>query len=166
MNAACSPRGGDPDFGEISAFGDLLRLLPEADYVVLVAPLTEQTRGMLGAAELAAMPASARLINVGRGGLVDEAALEAALRAGTLAGPHSTCSSGSRCRRPHRCGICPASSSPRTCRPTPSARGSAAAPQPGCRSASRSSERHADAQVPAAAKAYQDATHWKIRLTG
>ena len=79
-------RGGDPDFGDISASADMLRLLPEADWVVLVAPLTEQTRRMLGAAELAAMPASARLINVGRGWLVDEDALEAALRAGTPAG--------------------------------------------------------------------------------
>ena len=39
-------------------------------------------------------------------------------------GPRSTCSSGSRCRRPHRCGICQASSCPRTWRPTPSAGGS------------------------------------------
>jgi phosphoglycerate dehydrogenase-like enzyme len=81
-----SARGGDPDFGDVSASTDLLRLLPEADYVVLVAPLTEQTRGLVGARELAALRPTARLINVGRGGLVDEAALKAALRAGALAG--------------------------------------------------------------------------------
>ncbi len=79
-------RGGDPDFGDVSASADLVRLLPEADWLVLVAPLTDQTRGLVGAAELAACRPTARLINIGRGGLVDEAALVAALRAGTLAG--------------------------------------------------------------------------------
>lgn len=79
-------RTGDPDFGEVSASTDVIRLLPEADWVVLVAPLTEETRGMIGAAELAAFRPTARLINVGRGGLVDEAALAEALHAGTLAG--------------------------------------------------------------------------------
>ena len=79
-------RTGDPDFGEVSASADMIGLLPEADWVVLVAPLTEETRGMVGAAELAAFRPTARLINVGRGGLVDEAALAEALHAGTLAG--------------------------------------------------------------------------------
>jgi phosphoglycerate dehydrogenase-like enzyme len=79
-------RTGDPDFGDVSASTDLIRLLPEADWVVLVAPLTDETRGLVGAAELAAFLPTARLINVGRGELVDEAALAAALRAGALAG--------------------------------------------------------------------------------
>jgi hypothetical protein len=60
-------RDDDPDFGTVAAAADLARLLPEADYVVLAAPLTEQTRGMLGAAELEALRPTSRLINVGRG---------------------------------------------------------------------------------------------------
>jgi phosphoglycerate dehydrogenase-like enzyme len=76
----------DPELGAVSASADLVRLLPEADYVVLVAPLTAQTRGMVGAAELAAMRPTARLINVGRGELVVEPELIAALRSGGIGG--------------------------------------------------------------------------------
>src|SRR5205823_6941376 len=47
---------------------------------------TPQSRHLIGAAELEALPDHAYLINVGRGDLVDDAALEAALRAGKLAG--------------------------------------------------------------------------------
>ena len=79
-------RGDDPDFGSVTASADLAALLPDADWLVLVAPLTAATRGLVGAAELAALPPTARLINVGRGGLVDEAALAAALAEGRLAG--------------------------------------------------------------------------------
>jgi phosphoglycerate dehydrogenase-like enzyme len=76
----------DPDFGAVMASTDLVRLLPEADYVVLAAPLTEQTRGIVGTAELSAMRPDARLINVGRGELVVEAELVDALRAGRIRG--------------------------------------------------------------------------------
>jgi len=55
-------------------------LLAQSDYVLLSTPLTPETRGIVGEAELRAMKASAVLINVGRGPLVDEAALIAALR--------------------------------------------------------------------------------------
>ena len=65
---------------------DLATLLRDADYVSLHAPLTPQTRHMIGAAEFAAMKASAVLVNTARGGLVDDAALLAALRAKTIAG--------------------------------------------------------------------------------
>lgn len=58
----------------------------DADYVVLAAPLTEQTRGMVNAAALNSMKSSARLINVGRGELVVEADLVAALLSGSIAG--------------------------------------------------------------------------------
>jgi phosphoglycerate dehydrogenase-like enzyme len=61
-------------------------LLPQADYVVLAAPLTAATRGMFGADELAQLPAHAYLINIARGEIVDEAALIAALRSGRIAG--------------------------------------------------------------------------------
>ena len=61
-------------------------LLRESDYVVLAAPLTPETRNLIGAVELATMKPFAILINVGRGALIDEDALGAALRAGTIGG--------------------------------------------------------------------------------
>ncbi len=79
-------RTGDPDFGEVAASADLGALLPEVDYLVLVAPLTDETRGLIGAAEFAALRPTARLVNVGRGELVVESALVDALRTGALAG--------------------------------------------------------------------------------
>ncbi|WP_102223514.1 NAD(P)-dependent oxidoreductase [Acidimangrovimonas sediminis] len=54
---------------------DLMAALPETDVLSLHCPLTEETRGMIGAGELAALPAGAFLVNVARGGIVDEAAL-------------------------------------------------------------------------------------------
>jgi phosphoglycerate dehydrogenase-like enzyme len=65
---------------------DLARALAEGDFVVLVLPLTEQTRGLIGATALAAMRPTAWLLNVGRGAVVDEAALVAALRERRIAG--------------------------------------------------------------------------------
>lgn len=61
-------------------------LLAWADTVSIHAPLTERTRGLIGARELALMKPTAILINVARGGIVDEAALAAALDAGSPAG--------------------------------------------------------------------------------
>jgi len=57
----------------------LLELLPGADVVVIAAPQTRDTWGLIGAAELAAMRRDALLVNVSRGKLVDEAALASAL---------------------------------------------------------------------------------------
>ncbi len=62
------------------------RVLAEADVVVLTAPLTDETAGMIGAPELQAMRESAWLINIARGRLVDEAALRQALESGWIAG--------------------------------------------------------------------------------
>jgi phosphoglycerate dehydrogenase-like enzyme len=67
-------------------FGDLPGLLPRADWLVLAAPLTDTTRGMLDAAALARLRPSARVINVGRGALVVEPDLVDALRSGRIAG--------------------------------------------------------------------------------
>ena len=60
--------------------------LAGADAVVLTVPLTDETRGMLSAARIAAMKPGGVLVNIGRGGTVDEAALAAALADGTLQG--------------------------------------------------------------------------------
>lgn len=58
----------------------------EADIITLHVPLTRETRGLIGPRELAMMKPDALLINTARGGIVDEAALAAALRAGKLGG--------------------------------------------------------------------------------
>ncbi len=59
---------------------ELKNLLAEADFVSLHTPLTEETRHLIGAAELASMKSSAVLVNTARGPVVDEAALARALR--------------------------------------------------------------------------------------
>jgi len=79
-------RENDPDFGTVHASADLVAYLPDFDYVVAVAPLTEQTKGMFDAGAFAAMKPAARFVNVGRGELVVTEDLVAALRAGRLAG--------------------------------------------------------------------------------
>jgi phosphoglycerate dehydrogenase-like enzyme len=67
-------------------FDGLPGLLPRADWLVLAAPLTDATRGMLDADALNRLRPSARVINVGRGALVVEPDLVEALRAGRIAG--------------------------------------------------------------------------------
>ena len=64
---------------------ELGELLASADVLTLHCPLTEQTRHLIGAAELAAMKPSATLVNTARGPVVDEAALVAALGDGEIA---------------------------------------------------------------------------------
>jgi phosphoglycerate dehydrogenase-like enzyme len=80
--------GEPPPEGVSEAFGPdaLHRLLPLADFVVLAAPLTAETRGMIGARELGLMKPTARLVNVARGKLLDEAALVRALTERAIAG--------------------------------------------------------------------------------
>jgi glyoxylate/hydroxypyruvate reductase len=65
---------------------DLGRALPLADWVVVTVPLTAATRGLMGASELAAMKASAWLINIARGAVVEPSALLDALRRRAIAG--------------------------------------------------------------------------------
>ncbi|MCH2173200.1 hydroxyacid dehydrogenase [Myxococcota bacterium] len=65
---------------------ELPQLLAQSDFVVLCLPLNDETHHILGAAELEAMRSDAVLINVSRGGTVDEVALEQALRTGAIAG--------------------------------------------------------------------------------
>ena len=85
----CPPGTGDPEgrLPERWLGPDGLRALLEAsDVVVMAAPLTDATRGMIGAAELARMKPSAYFINVGRGASVDETALARALGERRIAG--------------------------------------------------------------------------------
>ena len=66
--------------------GYLARALAAADFVVIVVPLTKKTRGLIDAEALAAMRPDAWLLNIGRGAVVDEAALLEALRTRRIAG--------------------------------------------------------------------------------
>ncbi len=78
-------RAGDGDFDKIHSSRELAAEVHDYDYVVLAAPLTTDTTGLVGAEVLAAMKPSAQLINVGRGQLVDTTALTDALNSGTIA---------------------------------------------------------------------------------
>lgn len=69
---------------DIHPLADLAQLLPRAHVLMVTLPLTPETRGLIGAAELARLPRGALLVNVGRGPIVDEPALYTALRDGVL----------------------------------------------------------------------------------
>ncbi|MFN8472566.1 MAG: D-2-hydroxyacid dehydrogenase [Anaerolineae bacterium] len=75
-----------PDVDEVYGPDDLDAILPQADYLVLIAPHTGETERLIGERELTMMKPSAVFINIARGTLVDEAALTAALREGRLKG--------------------------------------------------------------------------------
>ena len=74
-----APAGGDPLIDQFYAPPQIHDMLASCDYVVVAAPLTSETRHMISDAEFAAMKTSAVLINVGRGPVVDQAALVRAL---------------------------------------------------------------------------------------
>jgi D-3-phosphoglycerate dehydrogenase len=61
-------------------------LLPRCDFITVHIPLTDDTKAMIGEKELKTLKPGCRILNVARGGIVDEAALVAALKAGTVAG--------------------------------------------------------------------------------
>jgi (S)-sulfolactate dehydrogenase len=75
-----------PAWETVDRAGDLDELISRSDILSLHVPLTDETRGLLGASRLASMPAGAVLINTARGGIVDEDAVAAALRSGHLGG--------------------------------------------------------------------------------
>jgi glycerate dehydrogenase len=83
MNLLIAERKGRPPRPGRTAFEDVLR---RADVLSLHAPLTPDTQGLIGKAELALMKPDALLINTARGGLVDEDALAQALQTGRLGG--------------------------------------------------------------------------------
>lgn len=83
---ARSPRREDPDFIAVHGHDQLTGLLGHFDYVVIAAPLTPATRGLFSTEAFRAMRPQARLINIGRGPIVDTRALVKALNAGEIAG--------------------------------------------------------------------------------
>ncbi|MCL8024643.1 2-hydroxyacid dehydrogenase [Nocardioides bruguierae] len=74
----------DTDAGHVHAFTELGDLVADADVVVLICPLTDETRGLVDADLLARMPDGALLVNMARGPVVDTSALVAELRSGRL----------------------------------------------------------------------------------
>lgn len=79
-------RAGDTVFSSIAPVAELETSVASADYVISAAPLTAQTRNLFSEQIFARMVPTARFINVGRGELVDEQALQAALRSKRIAG--------------------------------------------------------------------------------
>lgn len=75
-----------PGFDRMEDRGKLLSVVPELDYFVVLTPYSPATRHIINAAVLGAMKPSAYLINLARGGVLDEAALLDTMKAGTIAG--------------------------------------------------------------------------------
>ena len=80
------PSRENPPIDQVYGCESLAEMLPQCDYVAVSLPLTEQTRGLIGDAELAVMKKDAVLINVGRGRTVDERALIKALSENRIRG--------------------------------------------------------------------------------
>jgi len=76
----------DPLVDQVYGPDRRLEMLARCDYIVVAAPLTPDTRGMIGEAEFAAMKPNAVVINVGRGPVIDEAAIVKALTEGRIKG--------------------------------------------------------------------------------
>lgn len=81
-----SGKSDSPHAERVVPASQLDDVFPEADYLVIAAPETSETRRLIGAPQIARMKRGARLINIGRGSLLDEAALIHALQSGALAG--------------------------------------------------------------------------------
>ena len=73
---------------EMRAPAELAAVLPRCDWLVIACPLSAETRGMVDGALIARLPRGARFINIGRGEIVDEPALIAALESGHLGGAY------------------------------------------------------------------------------
>ena len=74
----------DDEHGHIHGIDELSELLPNTDILVLIVPLTDSTRGLIGAKELALLPDGALVVNVARGPVVDTDAITAEVVAGRL----------------------------------------------------------------------------------
>ncbi|MCM3657254.1 D-2-hydroxyacid dehydrogenase [Agromyces mediolanus] len=79
-------RAAADDPAELFPIDRLDEVLAQSDFLVVVVPLTEETRGLIGERELGLLPEGAYVVNIARGGIVDEAALLAGLRSGRIAG--------------------------------------------------------------------------------
>ena len=84
-----NPNAASPHVDRVQGLDKLDDLLAESDYVVVLVPYTAQTSNMIGAAQLAKMKPDALLVPMSRGGIVDQNALIAALKAGTIGGVSS-----------------------------------------------------------------------------
>jgi len=73
-------------FQQTYSLESLDALLPECDWLILAAPLTLETEGLVNASRIALLPRGARVVNISRGGLIVEAALIRALESGHIAG--------------------------------------------------------------------------------
>jgi len=82
----CDPYLCQEELGSLARLTTLHELLAQADFVSLHVPLNDETRGMIGAAELSRMKPTAYLINTARAAVIDEKALYDALRKGQIAG--------------------------------------------------------------------------------
>jgi len=81
---------------------ELDELLTQSDFISIHCPLNDQTRNLISTRELGLMKSSAYLINTARGGIVDESALESALRDGLIAGAAIDCFAGEPLTTPPR----------------------------------------------------------------
>jgi phosphoglycerate dehydrogenase-like enzyme len=86
VRRSTAPREGDEHVDQVYATADLHKMLPECDYVVVAAPLTPDTKHLMSTAEFNAMKREAIIMNVGRGPVIDEAAMTEALRSGRIRG--------------------------------------------------------------------------------
>jgi phosphoglycerate dehydrogenase-like enzyme len=75
-----------PDFDRTIAVADIDQVLPESDFLLLACPLTDATRGLIDRRRLEMLPKGAGVVNMGRGGLMDQPALCDLLDAGHLGG--------------------------------------------------------------------------------
>jgi len=87
LRRTAPPAGGaDPLVSRYYSPSGLLEMMAQCDYVVVTAPLTPETRGMIGAREFAAMRPGAVIVNVGRGAVIDEPAMVQALTEKRISG--------------------------------------------------------------------------------
>lgn len=92
MGVLAVKRSRDPGLAEamglefLGTSGDLIHVMSESDFVVVTAPLTPETRGMIGEEELRAMKPSAYIVNVARAAIIEEEPLYRALSEGWIAG--------------------------------------------------------------------------------
>jgi gluconate 2-dehydrogenase len=85
LHSSRTPLPGDVEDWIKCRLVDKAELMRSADHIVVALPLSAQTKNFIGAPEIAAMRPGATLVNIGRGGVVDELALAAALHEGKLA---------------------------------------------------------------------------------